>query len=747
MAWVIRAGNEVGTVADDEVGVEPERLAQLASELENLRDVLAHNVPIIVNTLEQYWNSGTGTPVNLNPLKQAQTRSPEDASEMRSRSNLAQAWMNQAVNIDVVTGGKAYIPWDTADVDKADAQLQAQQLTAAEQSGNRAEIQAIEQDLQDHSSDKQWLADFWSQPEAATAAANLAAMLHKSDGSGTTPLTAADQKILSTYASSLAAACNLGGMTTAQGQQLVTAFTNAASSNPWSAAMLLKNGPAGNTYGTGANNVGANLLAGVTEQTLIAYANGSLNMPIDLRGAAQSGNEPSNSQIAAAVAANDPLTAMLALDTQNKTAAQEVMAGYNPVTGKTSQAAGADWASLLLTKANSHNTIYTPVYPKQVGSAAYMKIMLSDGPPRGVLDNGQTGPEWNTYGISATTIGNFLDAATSGPRGGGNLSTGEFSAYAAANIILSTPAPEGDNSIDLPQPIRQALASTFMRYMPDLSQSIANQDSAQGPQITDQIIDKNGQPVPGSWHFNIPVSMLSNYMQQVSNDPTTYGNLKAAVADKMGVALGMHLKGVSDGTNDDPYDDLAMLYGHLMQEQTTLSALKGHEEDVQHAMFNAMIDLAKDKVDMVPVVGDDTSKLISYDEKLKDLGFPQIPEFSTDNESNALQEGRQNFSDAQLTVMIPIVQGLVQTGEIKPQASWYQQGQVIPNQDFYNWWSYQKGLEITNYSAPVKDKSGNIAGYSPSMLNDLMRQASQDMGLGGSGFSSNLSGSSVPGGG
>jgi hypothetical protein len=78
----------------DEVGVEPERLAELASALENLRDVLAASVPVIVNTLESYWNGGTGQSINLNPLKQAQARSPEDAADMRMRSDLAQAWMS-----------------------------------------------------------------------------------------------------------------------------------------------------------------------------------------------------------------------------------------------------------------------------------------------------------------------------------------------------------------------------------------------------------------------------------------------------------------------------------------------------------------------------------------------------------------------------------------------------------------------------------------------------------------------------
>jgi hypothetical protein len=169
-------------MAGDEVGVEPDRLAKLASALENLRNVLAHNVPTIVNTLEQYWNGGTGTPVNLNPLKQAQARSPQDAVGMRSRSDLAQAWMANGANIDVVSSGIAYIPWDTADVDTADAQLRAQQLAAAEKSGNLAQIQAIQADIQDHieSNDSAWLTAFYNQ--AAPQVANLAATLNSEDG-------------------------------------------------------------------------------------------------------------------------------------------------------------------------------------------------------------------------------------------------------------------------------------------------------------------------------------------------------------------------------------------------------------------------------------------------------------------------------------------------------------------------------------------------------------------------------------
>ena len=73
----------------DEVGVDVERIGQLASALENLRDVLAANVPTIVNTLNMYWSSGTGSPISLQPLQQAQSRSVNDATDIRDRATMA----------------------------------------------------------------------------------------------------------------------------------------------------------------------------------------------------------------------------------------------------------------------------------------------------------------------------------------------------------------------------------------------------------------------------------------------------------------------------------------------------------------------------------------------------------------------------------------------------------------------------------------------------------------------------------
>jgi hypothetical protein len=252
----------------DEVGVEPERLNEVASALENLRDALAANVPIVVSALQRYWNDGTGQPVSLMPLRQAQARSVQDAADMRARSNLAQAWMRNPASIDLVSGGTAYIPWDEKTVDAQDAGLEAQNLAAAEKTGNRAQILAVEQDIKDHiaegSAGLAYLAAFYNQ--AAPQVANLAATLYSEDGTLKQPLSAGDQQILSTFASGLASLTKNGTGDIALTRQTMNALMNAP--DMWSMAMLVKYGPDAKTYGTGPGGQGPELLQAVSNATV-----------------------------------------------------------------------------------------------------------------------------------------------------------------------------------------------------------------------------------------------------------------------------------------------------------------------------------------------------------------------------------------------------------------------------------------------------------------------------------------------
>jgi hypothetical protein len=252
----------------DEVGVEPERLSEAAAALENLRDVLAANVPIVVSTLQRYWDDGTGQPVSLMLLRQAQARSVQDAADMRARANLARAWMNNPVNIDVVSGGIAYIPWDGKTAGAQDASLEAQNLAAAETSGNRAEILAVERDLKDHiaegSAGLAYLAAFYNQ--AGPQVANLAATLNSQDGTLKQPLSADDQQILGTFAAGLASLTRngTGGITLTR--QTMNALMNAP--DMWSMAMLVKYGPGAKAYGTGPGGLGPELLRAVSNATV-----------------------------------------------------------------------------------------------------------------------------------------------------------------------------------------------------------------------------------------------------------------------------------------------------------------------------------------------------------------------------------------------------------------------------------------------------------------------------------------------
>lgn len=252
----------------DEVGVEPERLNQVASALENLRDVLAANVPIVASTLQLYWDGGTGQSVSLAPLRQAQARSVQDAADMRARVNLAQAWMRNPANIDVVVSGMAWIPWDAKTVDVQDASLEAQNLAAAEKSGNRAEILAVEQDLKDHlaegSAGLPFLAAFYNQ--AGPQVASLAAALYSRDGTLKQPLSASDQQILSTFATGLGYVTKNGTGNLALTQQAMNALTNAP--DMWSMAMLVKYGPDAKAYGANPGGQGPQLLRAVGNATV-----------------------------------------------------------------------------------------------------------------------------------------------------------------------------------------------------------------------------------------------------------------------------------------------------------------------------------------------------------------------------------------------------------------------------------------------------------------------------------------------
>jgi hypothetical protein len=107
-----------------EIGVDVERMHQLVSALENLRDTLADNVPVIVNTLNEYWSGGTGQPISLLALQQAPAKSHADAAAIWSRTRMAVTYQDQP---DArLSDGMVAIPWDMSAKDQAEYEAGAQ---------------------------------------------------------------------------------------------------------------------------------------------------------------------------------------------------------------------------------------------------------------------------------------------------------------------------------------------------------------------------------------------------------------------------------------------------------------------------------------------------------------------------------------------------------------------------------------------------------------------------------------------
>jgi hypothetical protein len=718
----------------DEVGVDVERIGQLASALENLRDVLAANVPTIVNTMNSYWSGGTGSPISLQPLQQAESRSVNDAKDIRDRATMAVAYQNQPSR--TLGGNMVDIPWDSSqqqlNVDSAEAAAQILANAEAEAKTNptlaRAQIAAVQADMQDNidAKDTAYLQAFYDNGGAA-AAANLAQTLHDLGNPNNTRadltdrfqvLTAADQKTVATFGNGLALADKAG-----LSPQTIQTLVN--SPNMWSTAMLVKYGPSGSAWATNEAGNQPSLLAQLTLKTYQDLENGKITVPVGFgqKYGSEYGQQDMN-QLDSILQGNDPLQVLMQADAQNKNASWQVLGDKQY---------GAAITNLLLK--GEHGDL-----PGIDGRFA--QLPGSDGGESGIftlLPPGKGVPEQDTFGATSMNtpdqkvVGAFLDAATSAPRGS-DLNAQE-SAQAAMNIIHATLPPilgSGTVQPGYDPAIIKALSDTFVRYMPDIAYS-----DHQGGSGTFLGLHTNaaGQ-VDGGYTFMLPRGDLTSFLQEISSTPNDYATVKAAVASAAGTALALQLKGITaNGTS--PYDDLTYLYGSLTAQNNNLHYSAATLKDTQDAQLNAEIAFGEQFIKDIPVVGSVASKALSYDQQLSALGVPQIPQFSTNNAQQAAAAGQATMSQDQMMAMVPIVQGLAQgnvtihtnsTGDQSVQAlgeaqGWFVNGKVVPNTQFWHWMGSAGG-------AWVKDLSSQGPNYAQSTIDDQYQKWLSWMNLG-----------------
>ncbi len=516
--------------AGDFVGVDPERLDRLATQLERLRDAIGANAPVILNGMSEY-----DTGLNLTLLRNAIQYSVDDAAAMRTRAQMADNLQRTAT---VITAQGAppvqigvMIPWDEISSGSA-AQADAQLLQQAESDPNspqaRAEILSVEADIQDHMDapgGSAYLAAFYNYASPQVAA--LARTLDEQDGASDV-LSAQDAKILKTFAAGLAEAATSQNFNL---EAVSRAFTRAP--DMWSSAIFFK-------YATGsafASSNGTQLLAGMSRAVLTDAANGDPSLAAPIPDTEPQAGAAQQNEFQKLMAEYDPVVAVIGTTAGNPAAAQDVLGGPN----------GENYAKDLLN------------YPWNTGGAW---ASLGGNQPHTPLTHI---PGIDTSAAAAA----FLNAATAAP--GGIMSP--VSAQAVINIVNATAEySQAQPGAVLPHNIRLAFIGIAQRNAMGFGISAPGGSPAVIPAWTGK----------GSW-AEVSKTSLKPFLAQALNDPSDFGRFQGYLNSQIPNAVTATV-----GGQDDYLHPMADLYGLVQQTENGLN-FDTAEKQAAQAAYNQMM--------------------------------------------------------------------------------------------------------------------------------------------------------------
>jgi hypothetical protein len=685
----------------DHVKVDLQRADAAASALEGLRGALAEHVPAILTAISSLRGEGADLPPPT-ALVQLQGRSPQDAAEMRAAARIATQMNNQmlAQQPPVIVTGMLDLgtSWDPEALDAAAAADDARALIAAEHTSGktaaRAAILGVAQDLADHQGDTAYLTAFWSRSGVPAAAANLAAILNRQDG-GVNQLSAADQKvlatregtlssqgekflqngggaellsaqdqqILTTFGTALAATTKAGTLDAAASQQLVTAFAKPA--DLWSAAMLFKYGPSGAAYGTTADQAGPKLLSGLTEALLYAREHGGYTIPLQARFAEVDPGDPSqiDGDPTRQLAQWGPLNPLLQRDTENGAAATQVINGYDPVTGKSSQQQGVAWAHQLMDppKITYDAPMGTGI---STGSGIFTIRDLSAYPGGEPVPMGT----WGYIGIPDSTSAGFLYAATAGH-------SSAATAQAVLNIMQAN-AQIDPSGTTLPKPVREAFLKIADSRAPDFAMSAEGQTTQPG------VTSVNGVPFAVA-----DQQQLDTFLRQALHDPQDAGAYMGHLDAKITGAVELTVK-----TNDSWLRAMGSLQGMVQRVEGENSFAGAEKAQAQKAEAQAFASAMIAPLMLIPTPAPGTAAgaVALFGPPLAKLMLTSADSaisynISGGDPAKALQINDEAFVGDKASVRIPVVQGLVDMGVVKPDPSWFRGGHVVANAAFESW--------------------------------------------------------------
>lgn len=629
------------------VGVDPANLKELTKRLEQLHDLLARHSPLIQQKMQK-WGSEVGT-TSLPGLIAAAL---DDVRDMDARTTRAyelareQGWSALtrapgALGLTFDRPPDVRLDWEATGQSGYQGKRDAEALTAAVEGKNpedtRIALSGLSERLQRHLADEDYQAAFWA--GAGPLALRAARALY--ERAGTALFSAESESVLRALGASLAAASQMRVGTGEDRRPLLPAETRATltgNSDPWSVGMLVKYGPDGRSWDS-------RLLADLTRAMLDARAAGKTIWP-PARGRLETDADASRHQ--RLMAEYDAVGAVLQRAAENGLAARHVLG--DPATGP-------KYARMLVS-----DSWHTPGYDPGPFLSSYVH-------PGGTL------PPIGQVDLSAPTAA-FLKAAVSAERG--TSVDAEESAWSVVHIVQATADfaklhPEKT----LPTAIRQSLIHTAHRYIADFAQGASREYGSGATPLG----DARGNP----WMAIVNRSVLEKFLDQALRDPRELGAFKGSADARIAAAVTATVKAPGD---ENFLREMAGLYGLVQRVENGrqfASAQKQDEEATRNQVALSILSGGFGALSFSNPWGPGTIAQF-----LTGVTAPVVNDsLDTGHASQALQRNNDAFRNAVFGVELPVVQGLVNAGVLRPpaDATWFKDGKVVPNRNLTAWLS------------------------------------------------------------
>ncbi|TQS27802.1 hypothetical protein [Microbispora sp. KK1-11] len=629
------------------VGVDPANLKELTKRLEQLHDLLARHSPLIQQKMQK-WGSEVGT-TSLPGLIAAAL---DDVRDMDARTTRAyelareQGWSGLTrapggLGLTFDRPPDVRLDWEATGQSGYQGKRDAEALAAAVADKNpedtRIALSGLSERLQRHLADKDYQAAFWA--GAGPLALRAARALYQRAGAAL--FSAESVSVLRALGASLAAASQMRVGTGEDRRPLLPAETRAAltgNSDPWSVGMLVKYGPDGRSWDS-------HLLADLTRAMLDARAAGKTIWP-PARGRLETDADASRHQ--RLMADYDAVGAVLQRAAENGMAARHVLG--DPATGPR-------YARMLVS-----DSWHTPGYDPGPFLSSYVH-------PGGTL------PPTGQVDLSAPA-GAFLKAAVSAERG--TSVDAKESAWSVVHIVQATADfsklhPEKT----LPTAIRQSLIHTAHRYIADFAQGASREYGSGATPLG----DVGGNP----WVAIVNRSELERFLDQALRDPRELGAFKGSADARIAAAVTATVKAPGD---ENFLREMAGLYGLVQRVENGrqfASAQKQDEEATRNQVALSILSGGFGALSFSNPWGPGTIAQF-----LTGVTAPVVNDsLDTGHASQALQKNNDAFRNAVFGVELPVVQGLVNAGVLRPpaDATWFKDGKVVPNRNLTAWLS------------------------------------------------------------